>query len=107
MKNAELIWHNGCTFCCDPVGCWSALPSLDTAGLEPRPTAQFGGASQRCRVVAAVVDEAERIAIRHRIRPHQVAPAQFEPVEPMAPARDVDQALEDEHDLRPPGTPIG
>ena len=44
-------------------------------------------------VGAAVVEQAERIAVRHRGFRHQVAPAQFDAVEPAIPRGEIDQAV--------------
>jgi hypothetical protein len=82
-------------------------PGFGPATLEPGPIAEFNGPAQCRRVVAAVVNQTQRIAIRHRLGHYQVAPAQFEPVEAMPAAGDVDQPFEHEHDLRPPGAAIG
>jgi hypothetical protein len=57
----------------DPAA--AAAPArLRPARREPRPVPQFGRPPQRGRVIAAVIDEAERIAVRHRFRRHEVAP---------------------------------
>ena len=86
----------------------AAAPArLGPARLEPRPVGEGHGAVERRRVVPAVVDQAEGIAIRHGGRRHQVAPAQLDPVEAVTARGEVDQSLQDEHHLGPPGAAVG
>src|SRR5947207_3377506 len=63
---------------------------LRPARREPRPVPQYGRPPQRGRVVAAVLNQAERIAVRHRFRRHQVAKPDLEAVEAVLAAGDVD-----------------
>src|SRR6185436_3538821 len=79
----------------------AALQRFDAALLEAVPAGNARGALLDREVVAAVVDEAERIAIGHRRHGYEVAAAELEPVEAVAPRREVDQPLDDEHHLRP------
>src|SRR5215831_20522491 len=65
----------------------AAAPArLRPAHRKPRPVPQFSRPPQRGRIVAAVIDEAERIAVRHRCRRDEVAPPDLEAVEAVAAA---------------------
>ena len=79
----------------------ATLARREAALLEPVPVGPGDHAILGGRVVAAVVDEAERVAIRHRVTRHEVAPPQRHAIEAVPARRDVDQPLDHEHDLRP------
>src|SRR5262249_11751533 len=86
----------------------AAAPArLGPAPLEPRPVAQFRRAPQRCGVIAAVINETQRISVRHRVRCHEIAPTDLNAVKAVAAAGDIDQALKHEHDLRAPSAAVG
>ena len=79
---------------------------LGPARLEAGPVGQRHDAVLRGRVVAAVVEQAQRIAVRHRRGRYEIAPAQRHAIEAVSPGREVDRALDDEHHLGPAGGPI-
>jgi hypothetical protein len=74
---------------------------------KPSQFCQHRGAPQRCGIVAAVVDQTERVPVWHRLRRDEVLVPQRQAVEPVAPARHVDQPLEHEHYFRPARAAIG
>ncbi len=78
---------------------------------KPATSARASARSKRRREIAAVDGEAERVGHRHRRRRHEVAPAQFRPVEPALARRGIDQPLHDRIAASakpgPRGTPIG
>ena len=78
-----------------------APPRLGAARLEAGPIGERHRAVLRRRVVAAVVEEADRVAVRHRAGRHQVASPQLHAVESVMACREVDQPLDDEHHLGP------
>jgi hypothetical protein len=92
---------------CDANAAAAAAPAcLRPAHRKTRPVPKFGRPPQRGRVVAAVIDETERIAVRHRFRLDEIAPPDLQAVEAVAAAGDVDNALEDKHNLRAPGAAV-
>ncbi len=53
----------------------AALTGFGPASLKSSPIAEPGGAPQRCRIVTAVINQTQRIAIGHSVRRHEVAPS--------------------------------
>ncbi len=85
----------------------AARSGFGAARLEARPVGQRHHAVLGRRIVAAVVEQAERIAVRHGGGGHEVAPPQRHAIEAVAPGGQIDRALDDEHHLRPAGGAIG
>ena len=92
------------------------VPEPAIAAAAPRlfaPRGEAGGIGGGQRVVevageiAAVIVQAERRRVRHRVGPDEIAPAQFVGVDPEAPGGVVDQPLDRIGRLGPAGAAIG
>ena len=83
----------------------AARPGLGLAPGEPIPVRELQDRVEGRYVIAAVIGDAEGIGMgRGR---DEIAPAQVDPVEAMRAGREIDQALDHEHGLRPPSAAIG
>ena len=85
----------------------AALARLGAAGRKALPIGESQHPLHDLMVVAAVVDHAERVGVRHHRFRHEVAPAQLDAVDAGLARRQVDQPLHDEHHLGPAGAAIG
>ena len=85
----------------------SAPARIGAPGLESLPVRQLDQAIQGGGVVAAVVDETDWIAIRHRVRRHQILPPQCDPIEAVPSRGEIDEPFDDVHDFRATGGAIG
>ena len=85
----------------------AALFRRAPARLEAVPVGDAHGEVHILLVAPAVVGHADGIAVRHRLRPHQVAAAQADAVDVEFCRRDVDQAFDRESHLRAAGAAIG
>ena len=74
---------------------------------EAGPVAERQHALHHLVIGAAVVVQAERVAVRHRAFRHQVAPPQLDAIEAALARRQIDQPLHHEHRLGPAGAAIG
>ncbi len=73
---------------------------------EPVPIGQRQCPVQHRMIFAAVIGHAERVLIGQRGGRDQVLAAQLYAVEAIRPRRAIDQPLDDEHDLGPPGAAV-
>jgi hypothetical protein len=85
----------------------SAPARIDAPGLESLPVRHRYEAIQDGGVVAAVVDETDWIAIRHRARRHEVLPPESDPIEAVPSRGEIDEPFDDVHDFRATGGAIG
>ncbi|MCW5733960.1 MAG: transposase [Enhydrobacter sp.] len=103
--------YNGRAGDLDIVGDGDAAASAPPCGfraprLEARPVRGLQRLLHRAPVVAAVVGDAHAIGEGQSVRRDQVAAAQLDPVEPERRGGDVDQPLDHEHRLGPPGATV-
>ncbi len=84
-----------------------ALFGLAPARLEAVPIGDAHGEVHVLLVAAAVVGHADRVAVGHGFRPHQIAAAQADAVDGEFFRRDVDQPFDGESHLRAAGAAIG
>ena len=86
---------------------FAARLRLGAAGREAGPVAEPQHPLHAVVVLAAVVDHAERVGVRHRAFRHEVAAAQLDAVDAGLLRGEVDQPLHDEHHLGPARAAIG
>ncbi len=88
----------------------SSLPRDLRFGAPRRKALPIGERQRAIHVLfvfAAVIDRADRIGVRHLLRPHEIAAAQFETIEAELARRLVDQPLDGERHFRTAGAAIG
>ena len=82
-------------------------------GQEPVPADALERLAQRRLVVSAVVGERREVLIddvvnvRELVRPQEIAPPDFDPIEPQLPGGEVEQALDDEDAVLASGAAVG
>src|SRR5262249_16225315 len=84
----------------------AAPPCLLPARREALPVGQREGTILHRDVVAAVLDDAEGIRVRHAFALDQIAPTQLDTIESVTARGEIDQALHDEHHLGTAGASI-
>ncbi len=86
---------------------FAARPRLGAPRRQTVPVGQPQHLLHHLMVMAAVVDHAERVGVRHQRCRHEVPAPQFDAVDAGLSRSEVDQPLHDEHHLRPAGAAVG
>ena len=86
---------------------FAAAGGLGAAGVDAGPVRVGQGGLHHQREVAAVIDPAHRRGVRHGVRLHHVAAAQFDTVDAQFARSGVDQAFDEVVGFRPAGAAIG
>src|SRR6266481_3550846 len=84
----------------------TAPARLRAAGLEPRPVREGERSILRGEVVAAVVERADGVSVRHGARGHEVLPPELDSIESVPACGEIDQALHGEHDFGASGAAV-